>query len=92
VGLLIGGILPNIFASLAIPAVGRAGGQVAQEVRRRFRGMSGIMQGTQRPGYGRCVDIVTRQLHHAVHAGGARHATWPQQSEFYRIMPCLAFA
>ncbi len=61
VGLLIGGILPNIFASLSMLAVGRAGGQIVQEVRRQFREMPGIMARTQRPDYGRCVDIVTRQ-------------------------------
>ena len=67
VGLLMGSILPNIFASLAMQAVGRADGQVVQEVRRQLR----EMQGTQRPNYGRCVDVVTHQLHDATHAGGS---------------------
>ncbi len=63
VGMFIGGMLPFLFSALTMSSVGKAGGQIVDEVRRQFKEIAGLMEGTAKPDYTQCVDIATVTAH-----------------------------
>ena len=76
-GLLLGGMLPYLFSAMAMRAVGRAAGRMVAEVRRQFRDIPGLLQGTARPDYARCVDISTAAALAEMRAPGALAVALP---------------
>ena len=76
-GLLLGGMLPYLFSAMAMRAVGRAAGRMVAEVRRKFREIPGLLQGTGKPDYARCVDISTAAALAEMRAPGALAVALP---------------
>ena len=89
-GLFIGGLMPFLFASLAMTAVGRVGGEVVEEVRRQFREDPGIMEGTSRPDYSRAIGIVTASAIKGMLAPGRDPDRVPDRGRDHQRRRCSA--